>query len=325
MDFYSELEDLVQQIPKGRVAFISDVAEALGDRAAAIALPRALERILPRFEASARVVKADGSFAVAQSGSILAGEGIALSHSRVLRPQNLAFSDFETSHPLRVLRRSQHQRAGRIVLRDVLKEPRVLAGVDAAYDVDHAYAAAVLLDAKSLETMEEAVIELDIDFPYIPGYLAFREMPAFLTALRAMQSKPDVLFVDGHGILHPAHCGIACFIGIETGLPTIGIGKSRLVGEIAKQLPDVGDASPVRLDGKIKGYAFRGSESKNMIYVSPGNRITPKTALEITRMACRHRIPEPIRLADMAAHREKMKNKKIVENAPVRQKRLHRT
>lgn len=320
MDFYSELRAIVEQIPRGRIAFLTDIAGALGDRAAVVALPRALEHVAQECEAVARVTKADGSVVLPESVPVLVADGVKVVNSRVIDATAIRWSDFVTSHPLRALRKSQLRCAKKIVFRDGVRKPKTLAGVDASYEGDTAYAAAVLLEAGTLDMLGVTVRKVDVDFPYIPGYLAFREMPAFLAALRAMPSRPDVLFVDGHGTLHPAECGIASLIGRRMGLPTIGIGKSRLVGEVTNPSLEIGQASPVTLGGIVRGYALRASQSTKPIYVSTGDRISPRTALAITRMACRNRIPEPIRLADTISHKEKMKNKKMVEKVPMRQK-----
>jgi len=144
-------------------------------------------------------------------------------------------------------------------------------------------------------------VDVEITFPYIPSYLAFRELPPLLAALRSLPSEPSLLFVDGHGILHPAKCGIAAQLGITAKIPTIGVGKSYLVGEINSKTIRKGAAVPVRFGGKIMGYAFRSSESRHPILISPGNLITPKTALRLTRAVCLSRVPEPIRQAHVIA------------------------
>jgi len=319
VDFYSELRRLLKQIPRGRVTTLSALAEALGDRSVIVSLPGSLEKILSDCHAAARVVKADGSFIFTHSQQMLAEEGVVVEGMRVGNPAGVFFSDFETLRPLRALRHSQRLRSRQVILRDGVRKPKTLAGVDVSYDDDDAYAAAVVINASTLEILEQQVVHVRIDFPYVPGYLAFREMPALLAALDSLRLKPDVLFVDGHGILHPARCGVASFVGLELGMPTIGVGKSYLVGEVTSGKMEVGDAAPVKLDGRVAGYALRSSESKQPIYISPGNLITPMTALKIVQMACSYRIPEPIRQADALASNEKMKNKKIAENAPVSQ------
>ncbi len=309
MDFYSALEDLVAQIPAGKIAFLGDIAQALGDKAAAVALPRALARISVSCGEAKRVLKADGSPILPGTLAALKRDGVAVSGLIVEGAERFAFREFVSNRPLQRLRNIQRKCARRVVLRDGVRKPRTVAGVDVSYNEDRAIAAAVLMDSETLHTIAEAIAEVDVAFPYIPGYLAFRELPPLLTALRSLPAKPSLLFVDGHGILHPAKCGIAAQLGITAKIPTIGIGKSYLVGEINSKIIGKGAAVPVRIGGRIMGYAFRSSESKHPIFISPGNMITPKTALRLTRAVCLSRVPEPIRLAHvMATEKRKRKN-----------------
>ncbi len=309
MDFYSALRDIVLQIPAGKVAFLADIGEALGDRAATVSLPLALRKIQQRCPEVARVVKADGTPALSGSLAVLQEEGAATRESRVVDPQSRSFNGFRTSKPLRELRESQFSCARRVVLRDGVRKPEIVAGFDLSYQDDQSVAVAVLMEMGTFRTLAEAVVEIDVDFPYIPGYLAFRELPPILAALRALPAKPSLLFVDGHGILHPARCGIASQVGVRTKIPTIGVAKSLLVGHVDSEDLREGEADPVRLDGRIMGYAYRSSASKRPIFISPGNLITPKTALRLTRMVCRTRVPEPIRQAHVTAI-EKIKKKR---------------
>jgi deoxyribonuclease V len=309
VDLYSALRDLVAQIPAGRIAFLGDLARALGDKAAAVALPRALARISADCAEAKRVLKADGSLVLPRKLTTAKLDGVPVSGLFVKGAERFAFRDFVSDRPLQRLRSIQHKCARRVVLRDGVRRPRTVAGVDVSYREDHAVAAAVLMDAETLDVIAEAVVEVEAAFPYIPGYLAFRELPPLLAALRSLPAEPSLLFVDGHGILHPAKCGIAAQLGIAAKIPTIGIGKSYLVGEIGSKTIRKGAAVPVRIGGRIMGYAFRSSESRHPIFISPGNLITPKTALRLTRAVCLHRVPEPIRQAHViATEKRKRKN-----------------
>jgi deoxyribonuclease V len=308
VDFYSALKDLVDQIPAGKIVFLGDIAEALGDKAAAVALPRALARIGASCDGVKRVLRADGSPIIPGTLAALKRAGVKVSGSFVEGAGRFAFREFSSDRPLRRLRSIQYKSARRVVLRDGVRKPRTIAGVDVAYRDDHAIAAAVLMDAKTLHIIAEAVAEVEVTFPYIPGYLAFRELPPLLAALRSLPSEPSLLFVDGHGILHPAKCGIAAQVGVTAKIPTIGVGKSYLTGEIDSKTIKKGAAVPVRIGGRIMGYAFRSSESRHPIFISPGNMMTPKTALRLTRAVCLSRVPEPIRQAHVIAT-EKRKEK----------------
>jgi len=288
---------------------LADIAEALGDKAATVSLPSALRKLQERCPAVARVVKADGTPALSGSLAVLQKEGTTAHETRVVDPQSHSFNGFRTSKPLRALRESQLKCAKRVVLRDGVRRPETVAGFDLSYLGDQSVAVAVLMETRTLRTLAEAVVEVDVDFPYIPGYLAFRELPPILAALRALPVKPSLLFVDGHGILHPARCGIASQVGVRTKIPTIGVAKSHLVGDMDSEHLREGEATPVMLDGRIMGYAYRSSGSRRPIFISPGNLITPKTALRLTRMVCRTRVPEPIRQAHVNAT-EKIKKKR---------------
>ena len=310
MDFYAALEHLVDQIPMGRIAFLADVADALGDKAAALAIPRALQRIRGDCDGAKRVVKADGTLVLRGSMAVLKAERVAVAGGRVTDPQRLGFNEFVTTRPLRRLRASQHRCARRVVIRDGVVKPETVAGVDVSYHDDRATAVAVLLDGRTLQKIAEGVAEVNVDFPYIPGYLAFRELPPLMAALRSLPAKPSLLFVDGHGILHPAKCGIAAQLGVTARVPTIGIGKSYLVGEMSPRTIRKGVAVPVTIGGRVMGFALRSSESRRPIFISPGNLITPKSALRLTRAVCLSRVPEPIRQAHaIATEKRKRKNK----------------
>ncbi len=307
MDFYSSLKELLEQIPKGRVTRLTDIADALGDRKATIALPLALEKLFPRCRSAAKVVKADDSVVLKEAVAILRDEGLDVRRHRVVDVEGCLYNRFERRPILAELRSLQQSTARQVVLRDAVKELKKLVGLDLAYKDDEAVVAAVIMDADTFDIEKEVAIKIDINFPYIPGYLAFRELPAMIKILRKIGVRPDILFVDGHGILHPAGCGIATHVGVKTNLPTIGVAKSLLVGKVLSPSLQMGEVSPVRMKGKVKGYAFRSSQSKHPIYISPGNWITPVTALNVTRNACKHRIPEPLRQSHILA--EKMKNK----------------
>ncbi len=304
MDFYSVLRDIVEQIPRGRVATLSDIALSLGDRVALVALPSTLREIYPACESAGRAVRADGTLIIIEHARALRREGLAVSGSRVCRSEEVAFKEFKTRRPLKLLRDSQLRCAKKLVLRGGVKSPSIVAGVDVSYFDNSSYAAAIAVETGTLRQVEAVTVSMRVNFPYIPGYLAYRELPAMLQALKKLRSNPDVILVDGHGTLHPAGCGVASHVGIKVHVPTIGVAKNILVGELESRSMMVRQALPVRVGKKIVGYALRSSVSKHPIYISPGNHISPKMALGIVKSTCKHRVPEPIRLA----HIESRKN-----------------
>ncbi len=313
MDLYAALEAIVRQIPRGRFAFASDVAEALGDRAVAVALPYCLRKILPMCKGAGRVVRADGSSIIEGNLSQPWREGLAVAESRMVNAEDRVFRGFRTRHPLCELRQSQIRMSRCVAFKDEVRKPEIVAGVDVSYVGDHAYAAAVAMRMKTLAIISSATVEMDVDFPYVPGYLAYREYPPMIKALRALRARPQLVLVDGHGVLHPARFGVACHIGLRMSVPTIGVGKSHLVGEFDSMELEDGRAAPVSLGGRVLGYALRTSRSVKPIFVSPGNMIGPRTAARIAKGLCLSRIPEPIRLADSIAREKKKEKSRLKE------------
>ncbi len=304
--FEAALGACLRGIPAGKVATCGTVARALGDvRAARSVAAWLLDH--PDTEMGHRVVRADGRPILQASAGKLGAEGVRFMRSRA-PPES--FVDVLPGAPLLAeLRREQLRLAERVQENRLEKVPEVLGGVDVAYEGERAYAVAVEVDARTLEATEIVGRELAVEFPYIPTYLAFREMPAIEAAVHALRAPPDVLFVDGHGRLHPALFGFACFAGVRLGLPTIGIAKRPLAGTLVPSQRQPDGTVPIMLDGRVRGYAWPPPESSRSIYVSVGHRVTLEEALELTRRATRARYPEPLRLADRMS--KEMKRKKI--------------
>ncbi|MFQ3632242.1 deoxyribonuclease V [Roseiflexus sp.] len=198
----------------------------------------------------------------------------------------------------------QEQIRAQVITHDAFGTIRTIAGVDTGYSGDSALAAVVTLAFPSLQTLDYAVARRQIGFPYIPGYLSFREAPAVLDALASLHIAPDLLICDGHGLAHPRRCGIACHIGVLTDLPSIGCAKSLLVG-VHDPLPDVRGAwTPLRYHDEVVGAAVRTRPGVRPVYVSVGHRVSLETAIQFV-MACvtRYRLPETTRAADaLASH-----------------------
>ena len=138
-----------------------------------------------------------------------------------------------------------------------------------------------------------------VDFPYIPGLLSFREIPAILVALAQLSAQPDLLMVDGQGIAHPRRMGIAAHLGVHLDRPAIGVAKSRLTGDFAMPGPLRGDHTPLMAGQTQIGTVLRSRDGVSPLFISPGHRMDQATALAYT-LHClgRHRLPEPTRLAD---------------------------
>lgn len=176
---------------------------------------------------------------------------------------------------------------------------RTVAGLDVAYGDDRLAAAAVVLDAGTLEVIEEATAIDSPRFPYVPGLFAFRELPALVEALRSLAVTPDLLVCDGHGLSHPRRFGLACHLGVLTGVPSIGVGKTRLVGSHDEPGTVRGSWSPVTDRGEVVGRALRTQAGVRPVFVSIGHRADLDTACAVTlRLAPRYRLPETTRRAD---------------------------
>ena len=181
-----------------------------------------------------------------------------------------------------------------------------VAGVDAAFTGDKVIAAACLFSYPELILSEETFSLMKTPFPYIPGFLSFREGPAVVRALKKLQKKPDVVLFDGQGIAHPHGFGIASHIGVILGLPTIGCAKSKLIGEYDE--PEISRRSwnPLWSRNKTIGSVVRTRDNVKPVFVSPGHMIDLQTSREIVlRTAHRFRLPEPIRHADLMCRKIK--------------------
>ncbi|MEO3828595.1 deoxyribonuclease V [Actinomadura sp. B10D3] len=183
--------------------------------------------------------------------------------------------------------------------------PRTVAGVDVSYAGDgggagdRVAAAAVVLDAATLEVVEESVAVGTAAFPYVPGLFAFRELPTLLRALRALTTTPDLLVCDGFGIAHPRRFGLACHLGVLTGLPSIGVGKTAFVGTYDPPGPRRGDASPLLDGGEVVGRVLRTRDGVKPVFVSVGHRTDLDTACRaVLALAPEYRLPETTRRAD---------------------------
>lgn len=193
----------------------------------------------------------------------------------------------------------QHLRL-QVVVEDEFGVLLTVAGVDVGYDQgdELTQAAVVLLSFPGLDPVEHATARLPTAFPYVPGLLAFREVPAILAALNRLERLPDLLLCDGQGLAHPRRCGLACHLGVLTGLPAIGVAKSRLVGDHGPLGARRGDWQPLHDGHEVVGAVLRTQPGIRPVYVSTGHRVALATAIDLV-LACatRYRLPEPLRLA----------------------------
>lgn len=204
-------------------------------------------------------------------------------------------------------RAAQEEMVARLILEDDLPaRVKRLGGADVSntrFDpAKRVHAALVTLDAKTDAVLAAATESRRADFPYVPGYLGFREVPALFAAWARLSVKPQLVLVDGHGKAHPRGFGVACHLGLILGVPTIGVAKSLLVGE-GSPGPEVGDTAPITWKGTVIGTALRTRRGANPVYVSVGHRVSLATAVAIVRNATRgRRLAAQIRAAHDAAN-----------------------
>lgn len=203
--------------------------------------------------------------------------------------------------------RLQSELAAAVVREDRFGPIRILAGVDVAYGrrgAGWARAAAVAFAAEDLSPIEEAVDETPLAFPYVPGLLSFREAPAAIGVLGRMSRMPDLLLCDGQGIAHPRRLGLASHLGLVLDRPTIGVAKSRLIGDHEEPGQTRGDWVPLRDRGETIGAVLRTRAGVRPLYISIGHRISLETAIRfVLECTGRYRLPEPTRLADHLSKR----------------------
>ncbi|MCK4491055.1 MAG: deoxyribonuclease V, partial [Candidatus Altiarchaeales archaeon] len=186
------------------------------------------------------------------------------------------------------------------------QEIKTVGGADQAFPGrDRVLSCVVTLSYPDMRLMERSFSCLDMDFPYIPGLLTFREGPSIIEAYKKLGSKPDILIIDGHGIAHPWGIGIAAHVGVLLDTPTIGVAKKRLVGDF-KAPQKVGVYMPLTYQGEVVGAVLKSKEGCNPIFISPGNRISLETSIEVVKNCLRgHKLPEPTRLAHKLVNEEK--------------------
>lgn len=189
-----------------------------------------------------------------------------------------------------------------------------VGGLDISADdlnINRACATFTVMSFPDMELLYQDTIEIEISIPYVPGFLAFREVPFYLDLIRrnTTQYQPQVILIDGNGILHTREFGCACHLGVLTGIPTIGVGKTFFYidgitrAEVKKQsecLSYAGDSrNIVGKSGKVWGAMMRATEdSKQPLIISIGHKMSLDTAIDIVYTCCKFRVPEPIRQAD---------------------------
>jgi deoxyribonuclease V len=191
-----------------------------------------------------------------------------------------------------------------VVCKDRLGPVHTVAGIDVGFEDRGRItrAAVVLLTFPGLEPFAQVISRSPTRFPYVPGYLSFRELPAVLEALDRLAEVPDLVLCDGQGLAHPRRFGLACHLGVLTGMPCIGVAKSRLIGRHAEVPRDKGQWVPLEDQGETIGAVLRTRTGVRPVYVSIGHRVSLETAIDYTlRCTTRYRLPETTRYAHRLA------------------------
>jgi deoxyribonuclease V len=191
-----------------------------------------------------------------------------------------------------------------LILEDRLGPVRRVAGVDVGFEAGGTVtrAAVAVLRYPELDVLETAIARRPTTFPYVPGLLSFRELPAVLEALEQLREPPDLLLCDGQGIAHPRRLGIASHLGLLVDIPAIGVAKSRLCGMHEEPPNQRGAWTPLWAEGEIIGVVLRTRPGVKPLYISPGHRINLATAIQYVMACCtRYRLPETTRHAHRLA------------------------
>ncbi len=205
----------------------------------------------------------------------------------------------------------QKQLREKVVLEGDVSPVHLLAALDASHPTvfskvqGASVAAAVLWDKDESKVLETATASVDEEtlFPYVPGFLSFRESPSYIAALANLSQLPELLLVDGQGIAHPRGLGIASHLGVHLDIPSIGVAKTLFYGKPEEELGEKA-GSAVRLMDKFGqvGWVLRSRDNVKPLYISPGHRVTMEDALEVVRsLLGKVRLPEPLRQAHVIA------------------------
>jgi deoxyribonuclease V len=268
INLYNEFYSLVKQIPKGRVTTYGDLALALGDIVASRAVGKMLsENPEPMEIPCHRVVMSDGSLGgfthpegIIKKIEILRNEGVEIINGKIKDFAKIRFNDFKSNYPLKKLREEEENIKKKISLND--RDFDKIVAIDVSYEGRNAFISSIVVD-RNFSLLKKYVKITNVDFPYIPTYLSYREGRAIIRTI-----DEDALYVlDGQGILHPRGIGLATYVGILKNVPSLGIAKSRLVGEI--------------IEGRIYLNGLQVGWKIGKYHISPGNLISLEKSMEL--------------------------------------------
>jgi deoxyribonuclease V len=288
------------QIPKGMVSTYGDIAKALGDIRAARAVGTVLASNFSRpiIVPCHRVVYGDGRtgwYAGHGKGAerkieLLRSEGVKIADGQVEDFEQVCFKEFKIAPKLKELAEEQQRLQDLVTEKDDFSGPEFVAGLDVAYEGIVGHASLVKMRLRDLKVVEQRDFSVETNFPYIPSYLGYRELPLLRHLIDG--DEGTVYLIDGQGRLHPRGFGIACQVGVCMDIPAIGAAKSLLQGKVEGE----GRRSPISLNGRTVGCQLH-PEGRTRTYVSVGNRISLDTAIDICEKLMIKGVPEPLRLA----------------------------
>lgn len=198
----------------------------------------------------------------------------------------------------------QQQLRAEVITTDQLEAVQYVAGVDMGFEASGTIsrAAVAVLSFPDLQLQESAIARRPTSFPYVPGFLSFREIPAVLDALEKVSLIPNLILCDGQGIAHPRRFGIACHLGVIIDIPTIGVAKSLLIGKHEEVSEQRGSWQPLVDRGETIGVVLRTRSKTKPLYISSGHRVSLATAIEyVLQCTPKYRLPETTRIADKLA------------------------
>lgn len=310
------LRQLLSQVPAGRVTTCGDLANALGNKIAATWIGYFSLHHDHKTDCTChRIVRAGGVLGpsittIAEKSQRLAEEGASI-HEGLVDLERFGFRDFTSDRPLEQLQRVQETIQARIVVesydaigRTDSGTPDLVGGVDVAYPSSgEGVAAYALVETATGRLVWSTTVRRPVVFPYISTYLSFREIPILLDLLDEVRSAgrlAEVLMVDGNGILHHRHAGIASHLGVVATIPTIGVTKKLLCGSVNIEGMAPGESRPIVHADRPIGIALRPTAgSRRPIFISPGHRVDlPFSERLVRQLLTGHRLPEPIYWAD---------------------------
>jgi deoxyribonuclease V len=294
------------------VTTYKDIAVALGDSAAARAVGTVMaNNDEPEKYPCWRVVRSNGevgnySAPGGKEAKIekMEDEGISVEGETIMNFSEVRYSGFEVEPPLEVLSEKQ-KKLRRLVEIEDIDAPRTVAGVDVSYGSAGAVAAYVEMDESGEDVLYRKTVSAEeVKFPYIPGYLAYRELPFLDRLLEEVKNErpwAEVIFVDGNGLLHPRSAGLATHLGVAIDHTTVGVAKKLLCGKTEGGKLAVGEENKVLVGGERVGLELKTFKTANPVYVSVGNRINLDRAGELTGQYSTYKLPEPLRQAHKTA------------------------